>query len=505
MGSSNLPKAFLWNQKPERFPLFEAFHYSFRDIQNILGSHQNFHPTNEILFSSITNSSLESKPGSLFIPLIAERDGHEFITSAIANGAVGFLCNQGHPILEKLPSDISRLAIEVEDTWSSLGILASYHRNRFSPILIGITGSSGKTTTKELLATTFSHFHPDEILVTEKNYNNEIGVPFTIFGITDRTKFAILEMGMNHRGEIEKLTKIANPSHCLITNIGSAHIENLKSPEAIAKEKSEIVLGMKSPGKLFLPDDIAYKEIVQETVDSSFADIIHWNVNSNENGLVIHQASPEGFRLSWRGIQFDWKHPGEKILSNLSGVLHIASFLGMDDKTLVSNVQKYHPKGSRLNILSTDHWTLIDDTYNANPESMMSSISVAKQMSDGRPILCILGDMKELGDFSEHYHRMVGGYASQMGIDFLLSYGKDAEWIIQSFLESNSQSESKPKSKSLSISPHHFSPSQKESLDEIKKWIENNLPPGSVILVKGSRSMKMESIVEKILETHPTP
>ncbi|MCC5814707.1 MAG: UDP-N-acetylmuramoyl-tripeptide--D-alanyl-D-alanine ligase [Leptospira sp.] len=480
----------------KRIALFEEFHYKASEIRNVFSINksslrldQSGHTNREtdIEFSSITNSSKEACNGSLFIPLIAERDGHEFIESAVHNGASGFLCNTDHSILKKLPPEVADLAIEVEDTWKALGQLGRFHRNKFHPIVIGITGSSGKTTTKELLASCFSHLPSENLVVTSKNYNNEIGVPFTLFRIHDRTKYVILEMGMNHRGEILKLTEIAAPNHCIITNIGSAHIENLKTQEEIAREKSDIVKGMQIPGKLFLPDNISFPEIVRENIKKSNAEITFWNSKSDKQKLFIQETYPHGYKLQWKGLSFNWNHPGEKILSNLSGVLHCSSFLGIEDKVLVSNIQKYKTEGSRLKIIQS-YYKIIDDSYNANPESMESSIQVTGQIADRKPFACILGDMKELGDYADFYHQKIGEILSQSQARYVISFGIDSQKITEAVTN--------PEIKKI-----HFSADPDEStIPALVDWIKVNIIEGTTILVKGSRSMKMERIVEKILD-----
>jgi UDP-N-acetylmuramoyl-tripeptide--D-alanyl-D-alanine ligase len=478
----------------KRIALFEEFHYKASELRKIFpinkisvdeGKSGHGYLETDIIFSSITNSSREACAGSLFVPLVAERDGHEFIESAINNGAMGFLCNFGHSILKKLPPEIASLAIEVEDTWKALGELGKYHRNKFQSIVIGITGSSGKTTTKELLASCFSHLPSENLVVTEKNYNNEIGVPFTLFRINTKTKYVILEMGMNHRGEILKLSQIAKPNHCIITNIGSAHIENLKTPEEIAREKSDIVKGMESTGKLFLPDNISFIEIVRDNIQDSSAEIVFWNSISNTDKLFIEEIFPQGYKLQWKEISFNWNHPGEKILSNLSGVLHCASYLGVNDQVLVKNILNYKTEGSRLKIIKSG-FQIIDDSYNANPESMESSIQVTGQISDGKAFACILGDMKELGEYADFYHQKIGEILNQSQARTVISFGKDSQKITDAI-------------KNPAIKKIHFDSDVENSISLLVDWLKSNIVEGTTILVKGSRSMKMERIVEKIL------
>jgi UDP-N-acetylmuramoyl-tripeptide--D-alanyl-D-alanine ligase len=464
----------------------EKFQYSFSTVLKVLNATKNsFWQKDELNFLSIASSSEEVTKGSLFVPLVANRDGHDFIPSAISNGCSGFLVNRNHPILRKLsPIDKSK-AIEVENTWTALADLAKFHRSRFRPFVIGITGSSGKTTTKEMLATSFSHLPSQRLVVTEKNYNNEIGVPFTLFKITDRTEIAIIEMGMNHRGEIRWLTEMAKPDWSIITTIGSAHIENLKSPQRIAQEKLDILYGMPPKGKLFLPDSCGFDPIIQERCKLFKVNPIYWN--QKESDLKCIEVNPFGYSLEWKGLEFSWKIPGEKLLSNLSGVMRLASEAGVEDNVLVSNIKKFKSKNRRL-VVHKKRIVLIDDTYNANPESMESSISVANQMSEGKPFVCILGDMKELGKHSSFYHKKVGNFIKSTYCNFLIGFGKDALYFNPWKLSSRNQNQF-----------FHFE-NFEENIQKIIEMIQIKIPSNTVVLVKGSRSMKMERIVEKILE-----
>lgn len=465
--------------------VIEKFQYSYSTLAKLLNHEPKILWRREnFLFKSITNSSQEVKPGSLFVPLISNRDGHEFISDALKRGASGFLANRKSSILKSLSNKQLQSAILVDDTWKALADLARYHRMRFNPFVIGITGSSGKTTTKELLASCYAHLPKSQIVVTEKNFNNEIGVPFTLFRINAQTEIAIIEMGMNHRAEIQKLTEMARPLWSIITNIGSAHIENLKSPETIAQEKTDILFGMPSGGRLYTPENIHFPEIVEAKTKQFQIQSVPWKISSSS--LKIKKKHPHGFDLTWEGLPFHWNTPGEKILSNLSGVMKLASDSGIDKETLVSNIQKFKSSKGRLVVIKK-YFTLIDDTYNANPESMESSISVASQLSDGRPFACILGDMKELGSHSEKYHKQIAKYLLNHEVKWVIGYGKDAVFFNPNLVDQAS-----------SISFSHW-PETVKNLDELVAQFKRNLPAQTVILVKGSRSMKMEGIVEKIL------
>jgi UDP-N-acetylmuramoyl-tripeptide--D-alanyl-D-alanine ligase len=200
----------------------------------------------------------------------------------------------------------------------------------------------------------------------------------------------------------------------------------------------------------------------------------------------------KGYNLNIQGNKLVWNLPGDKILSNLAGVFQVLIDLEFDISLLVSGIHNYRPEGNRLKIESTDRYRVINDTYNANPESMESSISITKQLSDGKDFLCILGDMKELGDYSEYYHKKIGNFLANLGCKMLITYGKDSRFILEEFLNEKNDLEERR--------GIHF---PEGDLDGAVTWIVNNAPKNCTILCKGSRSMKMETIVEKILAIPP--
>ncbi|MCZ8342946.1 MAG: UDP-N-acetylmuramoyl-tripeptide--D-alanyl-D-alanine ligase [Leptospira sp.] len=454
--------------------MIAPFSYSLSTILAVLNRVYNFSLYVDTAFTSITTSSKESKKGSLFVPLVWDRDGHLYIKDALDRGASGFLCKKDHPILKELSIEEQNKAILVRDTLHALGTLANFHRNRFATYVVAITGSSGKTTTKDLLGSVFSYLPKKQVVVTEKNYNNEIGVPFTLFRITKDTRIAVVEMGMNHRGEIERLSKVANPNATLITNIGSAHIENLKSPKEIANEKLDITKGMVGDRTLFVPDDLNFLNLAKTRAKKEKWKLVTWR-QSKSSSLKIVKTNPGGFVLSLYGKDVTWNLPGTKLLSNVRGVIACAEFLNIPKDAIVNAIQKYKSPDKRLNIKKSKY-TIIDDSYNANPESMASSIEAAAQMAGKKNLVWVLGDMKELGSFSKHYHREIGKLISRFPNGNLYTYGKDSKEI----------------SKVVSGGEHF---TDREKLIE---HIRTNVSKGSVILIKGSRSMKMEEIAESL-------
>ncbi|TGL90476.1 UDP-N-acetylmuramoyl-tripeptide--D-alanyl-D-alanine ligase [Leptospira congkakensis] len=454
--------------------MIAPFEYSLSTILSLFSKDLHWERSENPSFDWITTSSAESKPGSLFVPLRGTRDGHEFIPDALSKGASGFLCEKNHPILKGLSGSDRKKAIIVPDTLAALGVLANYHRKRFNPILLAVTGSSGKTTTKDLLGGLFNFLSSKSLVVTEKNYNNEIGLPFTLFRIKEETRVVICELGMNHRGEIARLSMIAEPTHALITNIGSAHIENLKSREAIAEEKIDIINGMPKSSVLFVPDDLEFLNRAKLRTKKQNIHLVVWNHKKNPN-LKVKKIETNGFLLEWKGNKIQWKLPGEKLLSNVRGMFAVGIHFKIDTIQILNTIQKYKSPDKRLNI-NRGYYTIIDDCYNANPESMLSSIGAADQFAREQNIVWILGSMKELGKFSKYYHEQIGKEIFNLKKGVLLGFGE----------------ETKPMVKKVPGALNFT------DVEELISYIKSKIPKKSVLLVKGSRSMKMERIVSAL-------
>ncbi|MCB1159963.1 MAG: UDP-N-acetylmuramoyl-tripeptide--D-alanyl-D-alanine ligase, partial [Leptospiraceae bacterium] len=410
----------------------ENFNYSIFAIKRILSnSFQGMDFLEEAEFQYISISSIECDTSTLFVPLRGNRDGHEFIPDAIKRGVRFFLCERNHIILESLSEKEREGAIFVDNTLIALGKLAEFHRKRFQAVIIAVTGSSGKTTTKELLHTAFKHIKKEELVVTEKNYNNEIGLPFTLFRIGEKTKLVICELGMNHRGEIARLSIMAKPSFAMITNVGTAHIEYLGSTKEIARAKAEIMEGMERNTHLFVPEDIAHLNIISKQAKKKGIQLHLYGIGKDKV-LDILEEDEKGFLLKFSSGSFRWNFIGKKILYNLSGVYLLATKLKQDPERILTNFFTYENTAKRLNIIDKKY-KILDDCYNANPDSIKSSLEALKQVSGKAKTYAILGDMKELGEYSKKMHKELGKYAYHLGIDAIFSFGKDAEYISKSF------------------------------------------------------------------------
>ena len=322
------------------------FHYSLNSVRKILTPNSFPDWSEDFTFENIVTSSMEADEKSLFVPLQGVRDGHDFIQDALNKGTKFFLCKKNHPVLKKFKSSDKSKAILVDDTLNSLGKLANFHRKRFTPLLIAITGSSGKTTTKELLGHFLSKIGSENLVITEKNYNNEIGLPFTLFRINEKTKIAVCELGMNHLKEIERLSDIAEPDMSVITSIGSAHIEHLGSLKNIAEAKSEILNGMKKDGIVFVHSNLPFQKTIQQKakLKNVFIKTIQ---PKNKKILTIVQKKETGFLLKVFSKKVEWNILGEKSIENLNLVLNVLNEIHFRKK-------KYFHKSKVLKIQKKD-------------------------------------------------------------------------------------------------------------------------------------------------------
>jgi UDP-N-acetylmuramoyl-tripeptide--D-alanyl-D-alanine ligase len=459
--------------------MIEPIEYTLQTISNLFSSRPHF--TYSEFLTSITTSSQEVNRGSLFIPLLGKRDGHTFIKESLDRGASAFLYERKNPHIDTLTKAEISKGIEVKSTLFALGRIAKFHRDRFLPFVVCITGSSGKTTSKEILGKCVSYLGEEHLVVTEKNYNNEIGLPFTLLKIRERTKVCILELGMNHRYEISRMTHLASPHTVMITNIGPCHIENLGSLKEIAKAKAEIIEGGIHT-KIYIPEDILYEEIFLEKAKKVKSKVFSFSLKSSEHLKILSKES-SGFTLELFGEQLEWKLPVPKVLENLAGCMDLLVEEGFDPLGILKGIRNFSPANNR-NVLIEKEIKIIDDCYNANPDSMKSSLDSLLQVAGNQKSFAILGDMKELGDFSKRYHKEIGHYCSLKNINGVICFGNDAYYIYNEFKKSDRIC-------------FHFD-DMEDSIPKIAQELKTIVSVGDVVLVKGSRSMKMERIVEEL-------
>lgn len=431
--------------------------------------------TGEGTFTGVYTDSRKPVPGGLFIALEGEKfDGHDFIKNAEKDGAAAVLCRK--------ECDVSIPVIYVDDTKKALLSLASYYRGLFDIPLVGLTGSVGKTTTKEMTALVLSEKY--NTVKTQGNLNNDIGMPMTLFNIDETTEAAVIEMGMNHKGEISTLTAVSRPSASIITNIGVSHIENLGSRENILSAKLEILEGMKKGSALIINGD----NDLLSTVENDDYRIIRFGIE-NENCSVRAVDIEARENSTTCNILYNGKK--YRCFVPVSGMHNVYDALsafaagvcmGVDPETAAASIEKYVPAGMRQKVVVKNSITFVEDCYNASPDSVKAGINTLSSFSGKRKI-AVLGDMLELGSYAETAHRDCGKYAAEKNIDILFAYGKDSFYTADE-AEKNSLA-----------NVYHFT-EERELADALLDVLEEN----DAVLFKASRGMKLENVIHIIYE-----
>ncbi len=369
-------------------------------------------PSLELEIDGIVTDSRQAKPGTLFAALPGENvDGHDFAAAAVTLGATALLVNR--PLETGVPQLI------VDDVLLALGKIAALLRERLDPVVIGITGSNGKTTVKEMVASILSL--EGEVLATRGNFNNELGLPLTLFELEKRHRFAVLEMGASKSGDIAYLAGIARPDVGLVNNIAPAHLEGFGSEEGVARTKGEMFASLPVEGWAVMNADEPWLDSWQDMNSSgntiTFGANPGADVSLEETGNGGRITTPEG------AFELQLALPGGHNLINAAAATAIALSLGINMEMIRQGLERVEPVPGRLNLLHTAAgWTVIDDTYNANPASLYSALQVLAGIP-GEPWL-VLGDMKELGLDSSKMHREVGENARIMGVRRLFATGE---------------------------------------------------------------------------------
>ena len=429
----------------------------------------------EICFFS--QDSRQMKNGGMYIPLKGERfDGHDFIESAFQTGATAI-------ITAKDVSYPDKIVIKVEDTYQALKDMAIYLRSHRPVKVVGVTGSVGKTSTRDMVYSVVKQKY--KTLKTEGNYNNEIGLPLTILRYQDE-EVMVLEMGMNHLNEMSRLSMIAHPDVSCITNVGTAHIGELGSRENILKAKLEITDGMKDQSTLIINND---NDMLQ-TVDLPRLNVVR--VGKNEGASI--QASDIELFEDHSTFIVHYHDQSEKIWVPVQGehnvfnaliAIAVAIELNISLEDIKKGIQEFKLTKNRMDILEKNHKTIIDGTYNASVDSMKSSIDVLANYKKRK--VAILADMLELGDYSQQLHEEVGNYVATKEIDVLICIGKEAKYMYQ-----------KAKEKMKNV---YYFTSNQEVIEQLDQFLKND----DVVLVKGSHSMNLKEIVEKMNLKNLTP
>jgi len=429
--------------------------------------------------TAVSTDSRKITPGCLFLPWVGEKfDGHDFIDAALDAGAAGCLC-------ARLPQDIrpDKFYIKVPDTRLALRSLASAYRDRFDIPVVQITGSVGKTTTKEMIASVLGAKY--RVLKTEGNFNNDIGTPLTLLNLTDEHEAAVIETGMNHFGEIEYLGEMVRPDVAVISNIGDAHIEFLGSREGILKAKCEIFAHLKEGGLAVLNGD----DSLLDTVDVPFKTVrCGQDDNSQVRVTEVTDLGVEGINCTVVTEKDTYAltipAPGEHMVYSASMAVAVGEALGLDHDEIVRGVAAYEPTGSRMRVVRLPEGRiLLDDCYNANPQSVTAALEVLAKTACDRQV-AVLGDMGELGDLTDQAHYNMGALAAMLGIDCVVAIGEKAARIADGTALGGGE-------------VLHFA-TKEEAIDTLMELLE----PNTVMLVKASHSMQFGALVRRLQENY---
>ena len=428
----------------------------------------------DVVFLGANNDTRKLEKDQLFIALQGERDGHDFIPAALEKGAAAVLCTH---------CDGDFPAIVVEDTRIALGQIARGERDRIGMKVVGITGSVGKSTTKEMVAAVLESAY--RVGKTPVNHNNDIGMPMALLSMAENTQVAVLEMGMNHFREIAYLASIGKPDVAVIVNIGTMHIEHLGSMEGILQAKLEILEGMPENGRIILNGDDSllwnqhktlHKKVTFFGVRNPECGVLGRDVRQDTEGIAfVARAEEQEFpvKLALEGAHF---------VPDALAAIAVGMELGISVENIQKSLSKFQNMAGRQEIYQKNGYTFIQDCYNAGPESMAAALMVLGNRP-GRHV-AVLGDMLELGVNAGAEHYKIGRLVAEKA-DVLLAYGPNSDRMLHGAVTGGM---SQTKARAFT---------DKEKLVQVLKQIAK---PGDVLLFKGSRGMRMEQVLEKFLE-----
>ncbi|HHY82699.1 MAG TPA: UDP-N-acetylmuramoyl-tripeptide--D-alanyl-D-alanine ligase [Clostridiales bacterium] len=436
------------------------------------------------VITGVSTDTRTIEPGKLFVPLEGERfDGHDFLVQAAEKGAVAVLT---HKLNKTLPEGVH--TILVKDTLTALQKLSAWYLRLMNVPIVAVTGSTGKTTTKDMICSVLSEKY--SVLKTKGNFNNQIGLPLTLFGLESYHQAAVLEMGMSGFGEISRLAAIAPPKVAVITNIGVSHIEKLGSRENILKAKSEIYDGFHEGCTLIInnDNDLLHREgnrLKQNGVPYS---VVRFGIEADaeyraDDIQALGEAGIEyTLTIGREKYRIRLNVPGKHNVYNSLAAIAVGRTFGMDMPDIKAGLLKFASSEMRLNIFSLNPEAdikIIDDAYNSSPDSVKAALKILEEM-DGKRKIAILGDMLEMGDYSREAHMSVGQAVAECRVDVLVTKGKDSAWIGEGAVRAGMN---------VNFICHE------QSNQGVINWLKDNLQKGDRILVKGSRGMHMEKIV----------
>ncbi|MUK89533.1 UDP-N-acetylmuramoyl-tripeptide--D-alanyl-D-alanine ligase [Ornithinibacillus sp. L9] len=429
-----------------------------------------------IAIEQIMTDSRKQIKNSLFVPIVGENfDGHDFIKQAIDHGAVATLWAKDRDLSKVIPTGFP--VFFVEDTVSALQEMAAQYRDKINPTVIGVTGSNGKTSTKDMISSVMKSTYRTHF--TDGNFNNEIGLPLTILAMDQDTEVLVLEMGMSDFGEIELLSDIAKPDYAVITNIGESHIEFLGSRQGIAKAKLEITSGLKGNGKLIIDGD---EELLRHVHNDPkvitcgfkpYNDVTIYNVEIKHDQTVFNLSDD---------ITYTVPLLGEHQAQNASYAITLGKLMGIDSEVIKNALHTLSITSMRFEMLKgKNDVAMINDAYNASPTSMKAAVEVVKQMKGFSEKVLILGDIFELGEHSIAMHQSVADVIDE-SVTALFTVGKDSRVISEAVQE-----------KQLPVRTKHV-----EVKEDLVESLQPYLKKDTLLLFKASRGMQFESLINKL-------
>ena len=433
--------------------------------------------TSAVAFEGVSTDSRTLTPGALFVALRGERfDAHAFLGEVAARGAAGAVVQAGHP-RSAVPAGFP--LYEVSDTLQGLGGLGRFHRRRFRLPLGAVGGSNGKTTTKEMVGAILAVRGPS--LKTEGNLNNEVGLPLTLLRLRPEHVAAVVELGMNHPGEMMRLTSVAEPNAALVTTIQPEHLEGLGSIEGVAEAEGELFAGLSDVATAVVNLDDPH--VARQSARARGPRLGFGRAAGAAVRLV--EATPRGrsglalvIEAAGRRWPLSLGLVGEHNALNATGAFALATALGYRPEECVQGLERARPYARRLNVVeATGGWTVVDDCYNANPASMGAALETARTLAGGGRVVAVLGDMLELGPGEQQAHLALGARVSQVAA-LAAFLGPRSGWTAEA---------------ARGIESAHFL-----EVEDAWTWLGPRLRPGDLVLVKGSRGMRLERMVEKL-------
>lgn len=432
----------------------------------------------EVAFNGVSIDSRNIAAGQLFVAVRGEQfDGHDFIEEVIARGAVAVM-------VEHLTPTITVPAMVVPDTRAALGDMAHYWRHQFSMPVIGVTGSNGKTTVKEMIAAILGEAYGEAYaLATRGNLNNEIGVPLTLMRMDATHQAAVIELGMNHPGEITRLAIMAEPTVGLINNAQREHQEFMESVEAVARENGAVLTHLPLDGVAVFPADDVFSDLWRSmATQNGHRKIMTFGFSADADVRCQYQFNGSGYEITVlvgeQKLNLHLSVVGVHNVRNALAAIACTLAIGVDPKAVVRGLAAFVPvKGRLQRKVAENQAQIIDDTYNANPDSVRAAIDVLAQTAS--PRILVLGDMGEVGREGIHYHEEVGSYARDRGVDYLFAIGDLTRHTCRTFGER----------------AMHYT-----DIVVLNQAVKDVASAQATVLIKGSRFMKMERVVQNLVE-----